>query len=306
MSKIERPTSAKHEYFAGKNFDDLNTKFKDLNIVKVKKVKQKIIKPIPSTKKMLSVKQSQHQGVIKYKKKTLWSSKHSVNHIKPIKKKKLREDYRSHSPKSNEQNIYLEYNTPSKIKKTRFNETATLSASKMMSQGYSSMSNFSKTLNGEKRAHKEFRIQRSSRSKNNSKTKTRPPLYANTNSFEPFNSADYRTVKQVGISDEANSTMKVLQSKSQYVQNLADKSVAQILSHHQASPGNMYFPNHKASAEDLEQEFTNRLKEDGCEITSRTIKHASKTFEEIISQDIHFGNLLAKIKNAYEAYIKQK
>ena len=48
------------------------------------------------------------------------------------------------------------------------------------------------------------------------------------------------------------------------------------------------------------------MKESGTKITSRTIKHASKTFEEIISQDVHFGTLLHKIKKAYDTYIRSK
>jgi chaperonin cofactor prefoldin len=56
----------------------------------------------------------------------------------------------------------------------------------------------------------------------------------------------------------------------------------------------------------LEEEFTNRMKEEGTDVTSRTIKHVSKTFDEIISQDVHFGTLLHKIKKAYEAYIRKK
>lgn len=87
---------------------------------------------------------------------------------------------------------------------------------------------------------------------------------------------------------------------------LADKSVAQILSDQRPSPGNMYFSNNRASAADLEEEFTNRLKESGSKITSRTIIHASKTFDEIIIQDAHFGTLLNKIKKAYDAYIRSK
>jgi len=82
--------------------------------------------------------------------------------------------------------------------------------------------------------------------------------------------------------------------------------VAQVLSYHQPTPGSNYFNSTKASAADLEEEFTNRLKESGSRITSRTIKHASKTFEEIISQDVHFGTLLNKIKKAYDAYIRSK
>ena len=68
----------------------------------------------------------------------------------------------------------------------------------------------------------------------------------------------------------------------------------------------MYFSSAKTSTTDLEEELTNRLKEDGSEITSRTIKHASKTFDEIISKDVHFGTLLRKIKKAYDTYIRSK
>lgn len=107
-------------------------------------------------------------------------------------------------------------------------------------------------------------------------------------------------------SEEPKSAMKALQLKSEYVHQLADKSVAQILSHHRPSPGNMYFSNKKASAADLEQEFTNRMKDSGSKVTSRTIHHASKTFDEIISQDSHFGTLLYKIKKAYDTYIRKK
>lgn len=107
-------------------------------------------------------------------------------------------------------------------------------------------------------------------------------------------------------SEEPKSAMKALQLKSEYVHHLADKSVAQILNHHRPSPGNMYFSSKKASAADLEQEFTNRMKDSGSKITSRIIHHASKTFDEIISQDANFGTLLYKIKKAYDAYIRKK
>jgi hypothetical protein len=68
----------------------------------------------------------------------------------------------------------------------------------------------------------------------------------------------------------------------------------------------MYFSNNRASAADLEEEFTNRLRESGSKVTSRTIRHASKTFDEIIVQDAHFGTLLTKIKKAYDTYIRCK
>ena len=176
----------------------------------------------------------------------------------------------------------------------------------MTKTGYSTLSNFNPGLTIDKRVPKDFRIQRSSVSKHNSKTKTRPPLYSTQNS-EHGHSESYggSNTKQ---SSSSSSTIRKFQSKSQYLHNLADKSVAQVLSNHKVSPGNMYFAsnNSKTSAADLEEELTRRLTEDGTEITSRTIKHASKTFEEVISQDVHFGNLLTKIKNAYETYISKK
>lgn len=126
-------------------------------------------------------------------------------------------------------------------------------------------------------------------------------------------------MEKFNLSDQSKSTIKALKSKSkchqnenlltfigEYVHKLADKSVAQILSHQRPSPGNMYFSNAKSSAADLEQELTNRLNKEGTRVTSRTIKHASKTFDEIISQDVHFGTLLTKIKRAYESYINSK
>ena len=126
-------------------------------------------------------------------------------------------------------------------------------------------------------------------------------------------------MEKINLSNQTKSTVKVLQSKSkfficiisnftlgEYVHQLADKSVAQILSNHRPSPGNMYFSTSKSTAADLEEEFTNRMKETGSKVTSRTIKHASKTFDEIISQDVHFGTLLNKIKNAYDSYIRSK
>lgn len=118
---------------------------------------------------------------------------------------------------------------------------------------------------------------------------------------------DQRPVKQSNVVDNPKATMKVLQSKSEHLHQIADKSMAQILTHKQPSPGNMYFTNSsKSTAADLDEDFTNRMKESGSKITSRIIKHASKTFEEIISQDLHFGTLLHKIKKAYDTYIKSK
>ena len=54
---------------------------------------------------------------------------------------------------------------------------------------------------------------------------------------------DQRPGKQASIIDNPKATMKALQSKSENLHQMADKSIAQILTHKQPSPGNMYFSN---------------------------------------------------------------
>jgi len=111
------------------------------------------------------------------KKKTLWSSKNSVSH-KPLKKKKARQEYNSHSPRSKDQSVYFEYSTPNKGKKTRLGQTQEFTPSRFQSKSYSTIGGFNQPFSESKRTQKEFRIQRSSRSKG-SKAKLRPPLYTN-------------------------------------------------------------------------------------------------------------------------------
>jgi len=111
-----------------------------------------------------------------------------------------------------------------------------------------------------------------------------------TYSFDNLDHApdsDEKSTKNL-VGENTHSLKKTLHSKSGYVHQLAD----------------VFF--NKSSVANLEEEYTNSIKESGLEVTSRTIKHASRTFDEIISQDIHFGTLLHKIKLAYDTYIQKK
>lgn len=299
MSRPDRPTSAKSAYFNKSSTDFSTMKNHTTSVIRLKKTKPKLPKPNanPNKSKVSGSKHTTNPGVVKYRKRTLWSSKNSVSH-KPIKKKKLRQDFSSHSPRANDSHVYLEYATPNRGgKKIRFNETTNLTPSKFNMTGYSTLNNFNPSLSMDKRVPKDFRIQRTNKA------------YASTGKFDPHASEDHRSVKShqsTNANDESKSTIRKLQSKSQYLHNLADKSMQQVLSNHKVSPGNMYFSNGKQStaAADLEEEFTRRLHEDGTGITTRTIRHASQTFDKVINQDNDFGNLLTKIKNAYETYIK--
>lgn len=162
-------------------------------------------------------------------------------------------------------------------------QTQELTPSRFHTSSYTALGNVSQNFTL-KRPPKEFRIKRSSRDRQQH--------------FEPFLTSESFNIKTTGDVD-SKSAKKALQSKSEYVHQLADKSVAQILSNQRPSPGNMYFTNSRKSAKELDDDF-------GSKVTSRTIKHASKTFDEIISQDVHFGTLLHKIKKAYDTYIRRK
>lgn len=220
-------------------------------------------------------------------------------------KKRTGQEFASHSPRRTENIDYLEYTTPLNSK-VKLGSTQELTPNKFQTSSYSVLGNFQQSSSSVKRSPKEFRIQRSFRGKNG-KNKNRPPLYSNIHHFDIFNTMDQRPVKQMNIADNPKATMKAFQSKSEHVHQIADKSMAQILTHKQPSPGNMYFSStSKSTAADLDEEFTNRMKETGPGITSRSIKYVSKTFDEIISQDLHFGTLLHKVKKAYDTYIKSK
>jgi hypothetical protein len=132
----------------------------------------------------LNTKQPEKTGNVKVKKRTLWSSKNSVSH-KPLKKKKPRQENTSHSPRNEERHVYFEYSTPSKNKKFKLGQTQDFTQKRGSSDGriqsasYGTLGNFNQQFSESKRTPKEFRIQRSHRSKGGSKGKVRPPLYSN-------------------------------------------------------------------------------------------------------------------------------
>ena len=120
-------------------------------------------------------KPASNSGMIKMKKRTLWSSKNSVSQ-KPLKRRKPRNEFSSHSPRGGDKHVYFEYSTPLKHKKSKLGSTHDFSTSQFQSSSYTTLGNFNQQFSESKRVPKEFRIQRSSRSKG-SKTKFRPPLY---------------------------------------------------------------------------------------------------------------------------------